>query len=151
MAVIVSVMLGGSMLGALWIYALGDSNWPQGMDSVFSVLFILLFFAIWIALVVGAYKVGKAHETQTAVSSRRVISVAAGATVGLLLLMALHQWQVGSWGPKSDSGACADYCLDNGYAASMISARNTENASCECLDPQGKTMAKILLNVLPAR
>ena len=133
-SLIASILLFGGILGMLWIFVFGDDPWPQGIDLFLLIPFILAFMGIWITLLTVAYKAGKAAEADIESSTKRVTLIACGVTVLLLLFMVMHQWQIGNIGPKPNSSACADFCLDNGYSASMVSPQ----AYCNCLGSQAQ-------------
>jgi hypothetical protein len=65
--------------------------------------------------------------------------LAAGA-VTLLAggVMALHQFSVGNLGPASDSERCSNFCQDKGFTGSSMPPRNTGQATCSCVDAQGR-------------
>jgi hypothetical protein len=150
LTLIICVGLFAAVFGLLWIFVFGDDTWPQGIDLFLVIPLILVFAGIWITLLTVAYKAGKAHEADLNSSPKKALSMALTATALLIFFIALHQWQVGNIGPKSDSILCSDFCRDKGYSASMTSARNASDANCTCYDAHGKVTIKAPLTTLRA-
>ncbi len=112
-ALVAAVLAFGTAIGFLWLYVFGDSSWPQVPAALVSALFGILFLGLWIGSLVWGWRVGKRLEADPALD-RRHIFWSLGITLGVLLLVVLHQFSVGNLGPKSDSAVCSDYCRDRG-------------------------------------
>jgi hypothetical protein len=143
-SIIVSFLLFGGVAGFLWIFVSGDNPWPSSIGNWLMALLVFTCVTLWIAFMVAAYFVGKKQEVHPILNVRHVIA-SVGATLLLVLLVILQQWNVGNIGKKSNEVLCAEFCRDKGFAGSGMPPRNVAPAMCSCYDAQGRETMKINL------
>jgi hypothetical protein len=141
-SIIVSFLLFGGVAGFLWIFVSGDNPWPSSIGNWLMALLVFTCVTLWIAFMVAAYFVGKKQEVHPILNVRHVIA-SVGATLLLVLLVILQQWNVGNIGKKSNEVLCAEFCRDKGFAGSGMPPRNVAPAMCSCYDAQGRETMKI--------
>ncbi|MFA5083294.1 MAG: hypothetical protein WC474_12155 [Hydrogenophilaceae bacterium] len=141
-AIILSVALFGSAAGLLWLFVFGDNPWPTSASKILMALFVLTCAASWLALLATAYVAGRREESRATLNVRHV-AMSAGATALLLLAVVMHQWNVGNLGTPGDDILCSGYCRDRGFAGSATPPRDTGEATCSCLDAQGREATKV--------
>jgi hypothetical protein len=145
------VVLAGAA-GVLWLFVYGDDPWPGAAEAVLVVLFVVISLAAWAALLRRAYRAGEQQERVGAPpKAGRLAIAAAGITALLLLLVGLHQWNVGNIGPKPDSVVCSDFCGSRGFAGSSMPPRDTGMRTCTCVDAGGREPLTVPLDEAAAR
>jgi len=142
---IVSVFIFGALLGMLWIFVFGDNPWPVQIETVTSILFVLVFLMAWIGSMALGYKVGMGLEKDPVVNRNHVLA-SAGLTVLFILIIILQQWSVGNLGPTSDSVICSDFCVQKGYSGSGMPPQDSGDITCSCFDDSGNEVLKIPLD-----
>jgi hypothetical protein len=138
----VAVLVGAAVAGVLWLFVFGDNPWPPSVGTALTVLFVVVALVVWAVLLSVAYAYGRKQEARD-FSILWPVVAAAGATAFLVALVVLQQWRVGNLGPKSADMLCSEYCRDKGYAASGMPPRNSGEATCSCLDAQGREAVKV--------
>lgn len=96
-SVIAGAFFAASGAGAMWIFVYGDNPWPPYADTLLVTGTLTFALAALIGLLVFSYHVGKAEESRGGLRRAHII-LALGLTVGLPLLVLIHQWQVGNLG-----------------------------------------------------
>jgi hypothetical protein len=94
---------------------------------------------------VAGYVFGKKLDAQPGFNRKHLV-LSIGATVLPVLLVILHQFSVGNFGPQPDSLVCADFCLGKGYSGSKTSPRDTGERTCSCLDGRDVAVDRIPLD-----
>lgn len=145
------VVLAGAA-GALWLFVYGDNPWPGAAEAALVVLFAAVSLAAWAVLLRRAYRAGEQHE-RAGVQPKvgRLAIAAAGITALLLILVGLHQWNVGNLGPKPDSAVCSDFCASRGFAGSSMPPRDGGTPTCTCVDAGGREPLTVPLHEAAAR
>jgi len=145
------VVLAGAA-GALWLFVYGDNPWPGAAEAALVVLFAAVSLAAWAVLLRRAYRAGEQHE-RAGVQPKvgRLAIAAAGITALLLILVGLHQWNVGNIGPKPDSAVCSDFCASRGFAGSSMPPRDAGTPTCTCVDAGGREPLTVPLHEAAAR
>jgi len=138
----ISFVVWGFAAGVLWLFVFGDNPWPSYIETVFPVLFALVFLTIWLACIAAGFVIGKKLE-QNPVLNKRHILVAIGLTIIPILLIVFQQWSVGNIGQKTDGQRCSDFCSQNGYPASGMPPQNSGERICSCLDHSGLEVLKV--------
>ena len=136
-ALLVSALLFAVTAGALWLYAFGDSPWPDSTNTVLPLLFAVVFFVIWFGAIAAGYRFGKGLEAQPGFKVEH-LWYAFGATLLPVAIIVFHQLSVGNLGPASDSQLCGDYCKQQGYVSSSLPPRNLGERTCSCLRGRGE-------------
>jgi hypothetical protein len=144
---IVSILVFGAFAGALWLFVFGDNPWPQGAETVISVLFVLFFLALWVGIVILGHGIGRRLERDPALNRNHVL-ISAGLTVFFLLLVLFQQWSVGNLGPRSDTVLCSEFCARHGYSGSGMPPADSGNRICTCYDDTGKEVLTVPLDHL---
>jgi formate hydrogenlyase subunit 3/multisubunit Na+/H+ antiporter MnhD subunit len=140
------VVLAGAA-GAMWLFVYGDDPWPGAAEAALVVLFAAVSLAAWAVLLRRAYRAGEEHEQAGAPpKAGRVAIAAAGITALLLVLVGLHQWNVGNIGPKPDSVVCSDFCASRGFAGSSMPPRDAGTPTCTCADAGGRDALTVPLH-----
>ena len=96
-SLIAAVLVAAAGAGVLWIFVYGDNTWPPVANTLLMASACTLAAALFGASMSLAYRIGKAYETQGSIPRRHVL-VALALSVGLPVLVLLHQWQVGNLG-----------------------------------------------------
>lgn len=96
-SLIAAVLAVAAGAGVLWILVYGDDPWPPMVNTLLMAGATAVAAALFWALMAFSYRTGKAYETQGGVRRAHVL-IALALSVGLPLLVALHQWQVGNLG-----------------------------------------------------
>jgi hypothetical protein len=149
---LVAALLAGFMVlagaaGVLWLFVYGDDPWPGAAEATLVALFASVSLATWAVLLRRAYRAGEEHEQVGAPPKvGRLAVVAVGWTALLLVVVGLHQWNVGNIGPKTESMLCADFCASRGFAASSMPPRNAGTPTCTCMDDRGREALTVPLH-----
>jgi hypothetical protein len=143
----VSVLVFGAFAGVLWLFVFGDKPWPQGTETVISVLFVLVFLALWAGTIALGYRIGRRLERDPALNRNHVL-ISAGLTVLFLLLILFQQWSVGNLGPRSDTVLCSEFCARHGYSGSGMPPDNSGSRLCSCFDDSGHEVFTVPLDHL---
>lgn len=141
-ALVFSFIFFGMAAGTLWLYVFGDNPWPAHVGNILMTLVGIIFVTTFVTFMVLAYAFGKKQESDESLNLRHM-TASMGATALLILLIGLHQWEVGNLGPKSASSVCSEYCQAQGYAASGLPPRNDAEQTCTCFDARGREAAKL--------
>jgi hypothetical protein len=144
-ALVVSFVIVGMAGGVLWLFIFGDDPWPAYAETILAVLFALVFLTTWLASLIAGFIIGKRFEQKPALNKKHVLA-SITVTVLFILLIAFQQISVGNLGPKSDGERCMDYCIQEGYSASSLPARDSGDRSCSCLDESGNETIKVPLD-----
>ncbi|MDP3761157.1 MAG: hypothetical protein Q8R01_11655 [Ramlibacter sp.] len=132
------VVLAGAA-GGLWLFVYGDNPWPGAAEAALVALFAAVSLAVWAVLLRRAYLAGEQHEQAgDPPKAGRLAIAAAGITALLLILVGLHQWNVGNIGPKPGSVVCSDFCASRGFAGSSMPPRDAGTPTCTCVDAGGR-------------
>lgn len=144
---IISILLFGAVAGIFWIFIFGDNPWPPAAQMVISILFVIVFLALWIGFILLGYWFGKRLENDPALNRNHVL-LSAGLTLLFILFILLYQWNVGNIGPNSDSVLCSDFCSQHGYSGSGMPPEASDNRLCSCYDASGNEGLTIPLDHL---
>ncbi len=85
--------------GVLWIFVFGDDPWPASANTVLMAMAVTASALAFVTLIALSYSFGKSREIQGGLCRSHVV-FAVAVSVGLPLLVLLHQWQVGNIGSK---------------------------------------------------
>lgn len=96
-AVIAAALATAAGAGILWIFVYGDDPWPPSANTALMGVAVLVALLVLAALLVMAHGVGKAREPRGGLCRAHAL-LALGLSVGLPLLVLLHQWKVGNLG-----------------------------------------------------
>jgi hypothetical protein len=96
-AFLAAFVVAGVGAGILWIFVYGDRPWPESVNTMLMGVAIAGSALTLTALVALSYFIGKSGESRGGVPRSHVV-VALVISVGLPLLVLLHQWQVGNIG-----------------------------------------------------
>ena len=143
----VSVLVFGAFAGVLWLFVFGDNPWPHGTETVISVLFVLVFLALWAGTIALGYGIGRRLERDPALNRNHVL-MSAGLTVLFLLLILFQQWSVGNLGPRSDTVLCSEFCARHGYSGSGMPPDDSGSRLCSCFDDSGHEVLTVPLDHL---
>ena len=146
-ALLAAVLMAGSLGGGFWIFLFGDNPWPKWTEYLLIGCAIAVFIVIWAAALVLGYKKGKEQKVNEKINPKHIF-ISAGVVAILILGIFLHQYSVGSIGPKPDSVRCSDFCNFKGYTINSIPpSEDGDNIRdfCVCLDENGKETEKTLL------
>lgn len=135
-AAISSLFLFGGLIGILWLFILGDNQWPAFTQTLLASLAVLTFLMLWISSMILGYRAGQRLEMVPG-WNRSHILLSAGLTALFILFVLFQQWSVGTFGPKSDSMLCNDYCISQGYSGSGTPPQNSGDRTCTCYDESG--------------
>jgi hypothetical protein len=150
-SVIIAIIVFGFAAGALWIYAFGDNPWPASVEKILSILFILVFLVVWIALIIIGFVIGK-HLEQNPILNKKHILISVGITITFILFIAFYQLRIGNIGTKSVGLQCSNYCSQIGYSASSVSPQDSDERMCGCLDNSGLEVISIPIdNIAPGK
>lgn len=138
LAILVSALLFAVTAGALWLFAFGDSPWPEWTNTVLPLLSAVVFIVVWLGAVAAGYRSGKELEAQPGFKVQH-LWYAVAATLLPVAMIISHQLGVGNLGPMSDSQLCSDYCKQQGYMGSSLSPRNLGERTCSCLGRRGES------------
>ncbi len=94
---IAMVLAVGAGAGVLWLFVYGDNAWPDEAEHVLLGLAAAVGLLILLACLFIAYRAGKSLESRGGLRRSHVL-VALGLSVGLPLLVLLHQCRVGNVG-----------------------------------------------------
>jgi hypothetical protein len=144
---LISIALFGGLMGILWIYIFGDNPWPPSIETVVSILFVLVVLILWIGFIVSGYIVGKRLE-KNPIMNRSHVLISGGLTFLFILIIVFQQWRVGNLGPKSDSVLCSDFCAQHGYSGSGMQPETSFHRICSCYDSSGNEVMTVPLDVI---
>ncbi len=94
---IAMVLTVGAGAGILWLFVYGDNAWPDEAEDVLLGLAAAVGLLILLVCLFVAYRAGKSLESRGG-SRKSHVLVALGLSVGLPLLVLVHQCQVGNVG-----------------------------------------------------
>ena len=97
LGIIVAALAVAAGAGVLWIFVYGDHPWPASANTALMAPAVLIGLGVIVGLTVAAYRVGKARESRGGLPRGHMLA-ALGLSIGLPLLVLLHQWQVGNLG-----------------------------------------------------
>ena len=143
----ISIFLFGAFAGILWLFVFGDNPWPEYIEPLTSIAFVLTVLVLWMAFIVLGLIVGKRLERDPLVNRSHVL-LSAGLTVMFLLLILFQQWSVGNLGPGSDSLLCSDFCVQHGFSESGMESGTSDDRICSCYDDSGNEALRIPLDHL---
>jgi len=146
-ALLLSAMLFAALAGALWLFVFGDSPWPSTAETLLTAGFVLVWAALWGAVLYLAYRTGRAQELQATLNRAHLWS-AAGVTALLVAVLLLQQWRVGNLGTTSSAALCADYCQRQGFAASGFGGEDVASQTCRCYDARGDEAVVVPIEVI---
>lgn len=95
LAFLAAFVAAGAGAGILWIFVYGDNPWPAAANTALMAAAVTASALMLVTLVALSYSFGKQQETRGGVRRSHVL-IAIGVSVGLPLLVLLHQWQVGN-------------------------------------------------------
>lgn len=97
LALLACVAVAGAGAGVLWLFVYGDGPWPPSAST--ALMAMAATAGVLTLATVGAlsYAFGKQREHRGGTSRSHVLA-ALGLSLGLPLLVLLHQWQVGNLG-----------------------------------------------------
>jgi hypothetical protein len=144
---IVSILVFGAFTGILWMFVFGDNPWPDYIEWLVAIVFVLTVLSVWVVSIALGYVVGRRLENNPGLNRTHVL-ISAGLSVLFLVLILFQQWSVGNLGPKSDSTACSDFCSLHGYSGSGMPPRNSGEKICSCFDEAGNEVLRIPLDHL---
>jgi hypothetical protein len=142
---IISLVLFGTAFGVLWLFIFGDNPWPTSIESILSVVVVLIFLSLWIGSTAAGYRIGKRREADPIINKSHIL-ISTALTVMFILFILFQQWSAGNIGPKSDATLCSDYCVRQGYSASGMPPLNSGYRTCSCYDDSGKEALKTPLD-----
>ena len=143
-AAIISFVVFGIGAGILWLYVFGDNPWPPATEKVLSILFVLIFLAVWITSISVGFMTGKKLEKDPGLNKIHIL-ISGGLTLTFILLIVFQQLSVGNLGPKSAETICSDFCSKSGYSGSGMPPRDTGDTTCSCYDLSGNEVLKVPL------
>lgn len=141
-SVVISFVIFGFAAGVLWIFVFGDDPWPASVNTIFPILFAVVFLTVWIACVRIGYVIGKRLEQDPILNQKHVL-ISAGITLLSMLFIVFQQWGVGNLGPKSEGEICSDFCSQQGYSASNMPPLDSGERSCSCFADSGLEAIKV--------
>jgi hypothetical protein len=147
LAGLLAVLISGLTAGALWLFALGDNPWPASVATLMTVMLVLVFLGVWLAITAAGFLIGKHLESNPKISKAHLL-ISGGVTLVFVLGTHFYQSGVGNIGPKSDGIRCSDFCSLNGFGASSMPPRNSGENTCSCLDQFGRETLKVPVDSL---
>ena len=144
---IISIAVFGGLMGLLWIYIFGDNPWPPLVETMVSILFVLVTLILWIGFMILGYFVGKRLEEDPAMNRSHVL-ISAGLTLLFILFIVFQQWSIGNLGPKSDTVLCSDFCAQHGYSGSGMQPQTSFHRMCSCYDDNGNEVMTVPLDII---
>ena len=97
LAGIAAVLTAAAAAGVLWIFVYGDNPWPASANAVVMAAAAFISSAVLTSLLFAAHRFGKRSESHGGLHKAHVL-LALGLSLGLPLLVLLHQWQTGNLG-----------------------------------------------------
>ena len=91
--VIVAALATATGEGFLWLFVYGDNPWPPGSSAALTIFAVVVGLLVLAAVLAIAYRFGKAQESRGGLRKAHVL-IAILLSVGLPLLILVHQWQV---------------------------------------------------------
>ena len=147
-SLLITVAVFGAAFGVLWLWVYGDTSWPPWIEKVTPALMIAVFVSLWVIAMVAGYVVGKKREAALGFDVRHVW-FSLGATLLPIGIAVLHQFSIGTLGPKSDQQRCSEYCGDLGYRSSGITPQRSEEKNCTCFAQYGEEQINVPIAELP--
>ena len=144
---IISILVFGGVMGILWVYVFGDNPWPPFIETIVSILFVLVALMLWVGLLLLGYFIGKRLEKDPAMNWSHVL-ISGGLTLMFILFIVFQQWSVGNLGPKSDSVLCSDFCTQHGYSGSGMQPQTSFHRMCSCFDDSGNEVMTVPLDII---
>jgi hypothetical protein len=141
-SLIIAFALTGFAAGFFWIFVFGDNPWPESIGTILPLLMILFFLVPWLLSIWVGFTTGKRLETEPELNKKHVL-VSVCLTIVPILLIALHQLNVGNIGPKTDGQLCNEICQQKGYSASAMVPTESSDKSCTCFDDSGREVLNI--------
>jgi hypothetical protein len=149
-SLIIAFALFGAAAGFLWIFVFGDNTWPEASGNMLTLLLVIVFLVLWVTSIVVGFVSGKKLEAEPELNRKHVLA-SVGLTIVPIIFIALHQFNVGNLGPKTDGQLCLDYCLENGYSGSGTPPKNSGDRSCFCYDNTGREVLNVPIeSIIPA-
>jgi hypothetical protein len=142
---IISIVVFGALAGILWIYVFGDNPWPASAGTFITIVFVIVFMALWIGFIVLGYGVGRKLEGDP-VLNRKHVFISLGLTLIFLLFILFQQWSVGNLGPESAGVLCSEFCIQHGYVGSGMPPEVSGDRTCSCYDESGNEALRIPLD-----
>lgn len=96
-SVIAGVLVAAAGAGVMWVFVYGDNPWPSHAGTLLMVGASIFAMLVLCGLVALSFRIGKARESHGGLSRSHVF-IALALSVGLPLLVLVHQWQVGNLG-----------------------------------------------------
>jgi hypothetical protein len=143
-SLILSFLIFGALAGILWLFVFGDDPWSSSTDIILPLIFAVVFFVIWIALIYVGYIYGRKAEADP-VQNKTHILISGGITITFIFFIVLQQFSVGNLGPKTNSELCGDFCNQQGYSSSGMPSDDSGNKTCSCFDEEGSEVLKVPL------
>jgi hypothetical protein len=144
---ILSILVFGGVMGILWVYVFGDNPWPPLIETIVSILFVLVALVLWIGSLLLGYFIGRRLENDPDMNWSHVL-VSGGLTLLFILFIIFQQWSVGNLGPKSDSVLCSDFCAQHGYSGSGMQPQTSFHRMCSCFDDSGNEVMTVPLDII---
>lgn len=141
-SLIISFVISGTVAGILWIYVFGDNSWPESVETILPVLFVIIFFLLWSVFISAGFIIGKKFEQHHVLNTGHII-ISATATIAPMFLIIIHQMTIGNIGPQSDDIICSRFCNKNGYSGSGMPPKNSDVKTCSCFDNHGREAVRI--------
>jgi hypothetical protein len=132
-SLIISFAVFGVATGFLWLYVFGDNPWPAVTEKVLPILMAGTFLCLWLVLTVAGFNMGKKLEVESGLNKRHLI-ISVLLTLAPILMIAMHQFNVGNLEPQTDSDSCSDFCREKGYPASGLPPKSFGKRDCICYD-----------------
>lgn len=102
LAVLAAVFCATAGAGILWVFVYGDDPWPEAVHGGLMALAGGVFAVGLTTLLALGYAFGKRQEAAGGLRKAHAL-VAVGLSIGIPLLVLLHQWQIGNLSSKSGS------------------------------------------------
>jgi hypothetical protein len=141
-SLILAFALFGFTAGFFWIFVFGDNTWPESAGTILSLLMVLFFLVPWLLSIWLGFTIGKRFESQKELNKKHLL-ISAALTLASILIIVLHQLNIGTIGPKTESQICADLCLQKGFSGSVIAPEESGGISCVCLDDSGREVLNL--------
>ena len=141
-SLIIAFALTGFAAGFFWIFVFGDNPWPESIGTILPILMILFFLVPWILSIWVGFTTGKRLEAEPELNKKH-IWVSICLTFATILLITLHQSNVGNIGPKTDGQLCGEFCQQKGYSGSAMVPTESNDKSCACFDDSGREVLNL--------
>jgi hypothetical protein len=141
-SLIIAFALTGFAAGFFWIFVFGDNPWPESIGIILPVLMILFFLVPWIISIWVGFTTGKRFEAEPELNKKHIWASMC-LTFAAILLITLHQLNVGNIGPKTDGQLCREFCQQKGYSGSAMVPTESNDKSCACFDDSGREVLNL--------